>query len=208
MLGNTEILETWTANELNRIYKIQYDFDGFQLRVLSTNKDGIGSYLAFCQSINTTTTKQQTTYTQYRNDKFGYSIEYPSDFITKIPSKEHNYETTILPDSDKGKDLITPDGSAELIVSGDRYNMEDTAKNEYKEILILHPNATYKIQEGNWYVVSWVDENNKIVYLKGIVENSLVKYFEIKYPSDKKQYYDTVITHLNSTFVTLIGTEH
>jgi len=149
---------------------------------------------------NNTTNKEEIKYTKYTNDKLHYSIEYPSVFITKEPSKENNYETVVLPDNDNGKDLITPDGSAEIIVYSEALTQSITADQDYQELLRRHPNATYKKQEGNWYVLSWTDDMGKIVYIKVVVGTHYRYYFRIAYPTNQKDHYDSIVDHLNSSF--------
>lgn len=132
----------------------------------------------------------QEQYLLYGNDRFGFSIEYPSDFVVKL-----------VPDNDDGRIFSSKDGSAELTVSGINNILNENAKDDFDNLVKEHSNASYKHQERNWFVVSWGD-GDKIVYEKEVVGRKVINRFIIKYPLSEKKKYDTIITHLNSSFKT------
>jgi len=141
--------------------------------------------------------EQQITYKKYANTRYGFSIEYPSTFVTKV-----------IPDNNDGIMLASPDGSVELTISGINNVLNETAISSYNELIKNHSNASYKNQQGNWFVVSWM-EGDKIVYEKGVVGKGSSNSFVIKYPLTQKKAYDSIVSHLNSTFKTpLIATNH
>ena len=141
--------------------------------------------------------EQQVSYKQYTNARFGFSIQYPSSFVTKT-----------TPDNNDGIILAAPDGSAELTISGNNNVLNETALSSYNNLLKSHSNASYKSQKGNWSVVSWID-GDKIVYEKEVVGKGSINTFIIKYPLAQKSSYDSIISQLNSTFKTpSIDTSH
>lgn len=85
-------------------------------------------------------------YKLYTNGRYGFSIEYPSTFAVKV-----------IPDNDDGRIFSSPDGEAELTVSGINNVLGETAQSCYQQELKEHPNAAYKVQRGNWLIVSWVE---------------------------------------------------
>jgi len=134
--------------------------------------------------------EQPTSYKQYTNSRYGFSIEYPSTFITKV-----------VPDNNDGRIFSTKDNSAELTVSGINNISSQDVKSLYSDLLKEHSNVSYKKQQDNWFVVSWI-EGDKIVYEKMVVGSGSNNTFVIKYPSSQKEIYDEIITHLNSSFKT------
>ena len=140
---------------------------------------------------------QQVLYEEYTNDRFGFAIQYPSTFMTKL-----------LPDNGDGIILESPDKSAELTVSGINNVLNETPESTYNDLLKEHSNASYKMQEDDWMVVSWIEGDN-IVYEKKVVGSGSSNTIIIKYPSNQKEYYSAIIAHLNSTFKTpLVGDCH
>ncbi|MGV8983893.1 hypothetical protein [Clostridium sp.] len=133
---------------------------------------------------------QQVYYKQYTNDRYWFSIEYPSIFITKP-----------LPDNGDGIGLSTTDENTELTIAGINNVLNETTVSIYNDLLKEHRNASYKKHEDNWMVVSWL-EGDKIVYEKRVVGNGSINTFIIKYPSNQNDYYSPIISHLNSTFDT------
>lgn len=133
---------------------------------------------------------QQVSYKQYTNDRYWFSIEYPSTFITKL-----------LPDNNDGIILSASDGNTELTVSGINNILNETPTSIYNDLLKEHRNASYKKHADNWMVVSWL-EGDKIVYEKRVVGSGSINTFIIKYPSIQNDYYSPIISHLNSTFDT------
>ena len=134
--------------------------------------------------------EQKVEYKQYTNGRFGFSIEYPSTFVTNV-----------VPDNDDGRIFSARDDSTKLTVSGINNIFSDTAASVYNDLVKVHSNASYKKQEMNWFVVSWAEED-KIVYEKNVVGNGSIDTFIIKYPASQKKYYDSIVDHINSSFKT------
>lgn len=136
------------------------------------------------------TTTPELSYIPYTNDRFGFSIDYPSIFTKSS-----------LPDNGDGITLSTEDGSTELIVYGSNNNLNETPTSTYNNLLKEHSDAPYKKQGGNWMVVSWI-EGDKIAYQKSVVGNGSINTFIIKYPSNQNDYYSSIISQLNSSLKT------
>lgn len=139
------------------------------------------------QQINKTQ-EQKVSYKPYINDRFGFSIEYPSDFTVKV-----------TPDNNDGLIFQSADGKTELTVSGINNVSNATVVSEYNNLLSQHSNAPYKKQEGNWFVVSWIEGNN-IVYEKMVIGTGSENTFVLEYPTSQKDYYNAIVSHLVATF--------
>jgi tetratricopeptide (TPR) repeat protein len=137
-----------------------------------------------------TTTSSDPSYKSYINDRFAFSIDYPITFIAS-PSPTNN----------DGITLSSQDGNTELTVSGINNVLNQTPTSAYNDLLKDHSNAAYKDQESNWFVVSWL-EGDKIVYEKSVVGSGSMNTFIIKYPSKQKDYYNSIVSQLNSSFKT------
>jgi hypothetical protein len=143
------------------------------------------------------TRQQEVSYKKYSNSRFGFSIDNPDTFITKV-----------VPDNNDGIILASPEGDTELTVSGINNVLNETAQSLYSKLLKEHSNAAYKKQEDNWLIVSWT-EGDKIYYQKSIVGAGSIDTFLIKYPIKLKDAYDSIVTHLNLSFKTpLIDISH
>lgn len=130
------------------------------------------------------------TYKEYQNGRFGFSIDYPSTFITKL-----------VPTNNDGIILVSPDGSVELTVSGINNVFNKTVNSYYNEFLSEQKNISYKKLQGSWFIASWT-EGEDILYTKEVVGTGSVNTFIIKYPILKKEYYDPVISRLLGSFKT------
>lgn len=142
------------------------------------------------KNTDTNVGKEEIVYKLYKNGRYEFSIEYPSML-----------QPQQLPANGDGIRLSTPDGSTELTVSGINNVLNDTVVSEYNKLVNEHSDASYKKQQDNWFIVSWV-EGDKIVYEKRVIGSGSSNTFIIKYPISKKDYYDPIISHLNSTFNT------
>lgn len=160
-------------------------------------KDSTNNANTVSEQQTTKVQEQQVSYKQYGNARFGFNIEYPSDFTVKL-----------VPDNGDGLIFQSADKKTELTFSGINNVLNHTAVSEYNDLLSQHSNASYKKQVDNWLVVSWVEGNN-IVYEKRIVGGGSINGFIIKYPISQKDYYNTIVSHLVVTFETPeIDTSH
>lgn len=136
------------------------------------------------------TNEEQTEYKLYTNERYGFSIKYPSFFLMGE-----------LPANGDGITMHSPDNSVELTVFGSNNVFNETAASSYNKLTKESSNITYKTQQGNWYVVSGI-EGDKIFYEKYVVGNGSINAFIIKYPSSKTKEYDSTVNVLNSSFET------
>ncbi|WP_298846610.1 protein kinase domain-containing protein [Clostridium sp.] len=132
--------------------------------------------------------KQQIVYSKYTNDKFGFSIDYPSDLLTKV-----------MPLSQNGSIFSSKDDSVKLTVSGKNNVSNQNAKSVYNDVIKEHSDALYKTQQNNWFVVSWID-GDKIYYEWCTVGSGSINTYIAAFPESQKKYFELVLNHLNSSF--------
>ncbi len=144
----------------------------------------------FSEKTKKDSTSKDISYKEYYNERFEFSIEYPSKFVTKM-----------LPANGDGIILESSDGSAELTVSGINNVLDWTAKSCFDDFIKDHKNLSYKLQKDNWFVSSW-NEGDNILYMKEIVGNGSINTFYFKYPLAEKEYYDQVVQKLVESFRT------
>lgn len=183
------------SKENNKLYNdSQKNIDKCKQELLkeSKNNNSNSKKQTVTDNKNTDTNvgKEEVTYKLYKNGRYDFSIEYPSILQSKQLSANGD-----------GIRLSTTDGSTELTVSGINNVSNETVVSEYNKLVSEHSNASYKKQQDNWFIVTWV-EGDKIVYEKRVIGSGSSNTFIIKYSISNKDYYDSIISHLNSTFNT------
>lgn len=155
-----------------------------------TNTTANDSQQAAVNNNENNTSKEQTRYNLYKNPRYGFSIEYPDNF-----KKGEN------PTNGDGLAFSSSGDNAKLTVYGSNNIFNETAQSALNSVLKDHPDAPYKQQEGNWFVASWI-EGDRIVYHKSVVGSGSSNTFTFEYPVSKKEYYDPIVTRINSSFKT------
>lgn len=124
-------------------------------------------------------------YKTYKNGRYGFSIDYPRNFISSKP-----------PANGDGLLFNSPDGQVQLVVSGG-----NNSGSTIKDYFLNTPKGkiAYSNTGDNWFVVTW-EENDKIVYCKMFVGSNSHNSFIFTYPKNKKDQYDEVVTNLEKTF--------
>ncbi|MPN08830.1 hypothetical protein SDC9_156116 [bioreactor metagenome] len=93
------------------------------------------------------------------------------------------------------------DNGVKLTVYGNNNAVEHSVDTVYNEVLEKAINVSYKQQSGNWYAVSWI-QNDKIIYQKGIVGKGSINTLIFQYPISEKDVYDEFLQKLDSYFQT------
>lgn len=136
---------------------------------------------------------QSTTYNSFYNDRFQYSIEYPSYLTNKSGSANGD-----------GVKLTDDSGRISLLLSGINNTNNATIKDKYNEQLENLKNdsgyaITYNALFDNTYAISWEDSNT--VYYKYLrLGTGSYNAFTFSYPKSEENRYDPVIDHLYNTF--------
>lgn len=127
-------------------------------------------------------------YETYKNGRFGYSIDYPSNFV--LVNSAANGD---------GIRLVSPDKEGILTVAGGN-NVTMKIKDLYDlDIKHVKGETGYNVLENSYYVLTW-KENEKINYEKMFVGTGSHNGFTFSYPEDQKSQYDDVITKLEASF--------
>lgn len=130
-------------------------------------------------------------YYTYTNERFGFSIDYPS-FLTPGPPPENN----------DGLEFKSADGMVSFAASGSNnalfYTIEDLYNNQLNYIGV---NPSYKHLGSNNYALSW-EENGMIHYSYKILGEGSMNTFVFIYPSSKKEYYDPIVNRIYNSFKT------
>ncbi|CAM3156299.1 hypothetical protein [Sporolactobacillus spathodeae] len=128
-----------------------------------------------------------TSYNKYTNNRFGFSIEYPS-----------NFNMGEAPTNNDGRTFS--DGQCNIIVSGSNNSMNETLNDNFSEAAVDVSNSIdYQVHKKNYYVLSYVKGNN-IVYIKTFLNRGAFAQLNITYPSSLKSKYDPIVAHLVQTF--------
>lgn len=92
-------------------------------------------------------------YQKYRNERFGYTIDYPRDFATGVS-----------PENGDGRVFLSPDGEAKLVVYGANVLHNESLADIYQVAKkSAGGNIAYKQMGNNWFVLSW--EKDDIISL-------------------------------------------
>lgn len=130
-------------------------------------------------------------YNSYTNDRYGFSVQYPNNFIMDPPSQNgdgatfHNDEFF----------LTAYSGYTNVIKSG------ETIEEYFQEDLeSINEEIAYQKLSDNWYVISY-KENEKIIYKKFYFGDVTFSTFIITYPASKQEEYGELTTYISNSFV-------
>ncbi|MGA9290507.1 MAG: hypothetical protein WBV93_19415 [Anaerobacillus sp.] len=128
------------------------------------------------------------TYVTYTNDRFGFTIQYPSDL-------------TVGPPPANGDGLNFYNDEIQITASGSHNSMEESIETIYQQAInnIEVPIAYDRLTD-NWFVLSYV-ENGMIFYEKFFYGDDVFNRFIITYPESKQGVYGPITTHISDTFV-------
>lgn len=131
-------------------------------------------------------------YLRYTNARYGFSIIYPSNFLSGEEPTNGDGLKFFSPD---GLETITAYGSNDSAVFEFK-NVKDAMEFEMKNI---DANISYKHMSKNWFVLSY-KKYNKIYYSKTYVGKGSTNTLLIEYPESLKEKYDKLIPELIKGF--------
>jgi len=152
--------------------------------------------LAACVSVH-----GQHKYEKFENDRFFFSVEYPSNFLKLQP----------LPENDDGGTFLSNDNTVEMRVWGQYNAMSETLKQKYNAALkSFNTKPSYMVLGKSSFVVSGI-KNDKIVYIKTLYrkdKDADVFYtLRVEYPQSRRKELDPVITRVARSFKILPGAD-
>ena len=136
----------------------------------------------------------QHKYENYTNDRFSFSIEYPSDLLKMQPP----------PENEDGRTFLSAHNAVEMRVWG-RYNaLSETLRQKYLTTLKgFDSKPSYMVLGKSSFVVSGVKEG-KIVYIKTLhrkdKEAEVYYTLTIQYPESRRREYDPIVTRIANSF--------
>jgi len=128
------------------------------------------------------------TYDTYTNERFGFSIQYPSDLTVGSPPTN-------------GDGLNFYNEELEITVFGSHNSMDESIESIYQQAInnIEVPIAYDRLAD-HWFVLSYI-ENGLITYEKFFYGDNVFNRFIITYPENKQEVYGPVTTHISDTFI-------
>lgn len=158
--------------------------------------------LALCASALPASMKAhaQRVWKSYKNDRFGTTIEYPSDKFRPLPP----------PENGDGLAFEAADGGR-FTVSAIR-NINDDALAQVEASYLTDREAgekiTYRDKGANWFVFSGT-RGNTIFYERHLLShrNELINTFEITYPARLKTAYDPIVARMSKSLKAGVGAD-
>lgn len=130
-------------------------------------------------------------YTTYANERFGYQIDYPQEFVLGTPPQSETLESMQF-DSPDGKALLTIQAGN---TGGDRLiDFYNTLKEGFAGEKIL-----YQVIKDKWFVMTGT-YTGKIFYTKAFVGRGSINYFLFTYPAKEKDKYGNVVANIEKSF--------
>ncbi|MCA0992745.1 hypothetical protein [Pseudalkalibacillus hwajinpoensis] len=128
------------------------------------------------------------TYDTYTNERFGFSIQYPTDLTVGSPPAN-------------GDGLNFYNEELEITVFGSHNSMDESIESIYQQAInnIEVPIAYDRLAD-HWFVLSYV-KNGLIIYEKFFYGDNVFNRFIITYPENKQDVYGPVTTHISDTFI-------
>ena len=138
---------------------------------------------------NNSIPSQQIDYETYLNSRYGYSITYPT-FLTPQP------------EACNGDGRVFTNGNNEEMRVYAVYNVLERSIQDLKEIQedMIDGSIDYSVQKKNWFVLSGINSDGNIYYLKTILNEDTEYTVQITYPKEKKELYDEIVEKVTKSF--------
>lgn len=145
---------------------------------------------AFLTGLISASAFAQKAYETYFNDRFSFSIDYPSDLLIMQDPPANN----------DGRTFLSPNGLVEMRVWGSNNALLRSLKQEYNSaIKDLGVKPSYKLLQRNGFVVSG-QKKGIITYQKTLFSDNVFYTFLIEYPAKDKKLYDAMVTRIARSF--------
>lgn len=133
---------------------------------------------------------EKVTYETYRNDRLGYTIDYPANLMRPVEALGEG----------NGYRFATEDGTAVLAVYGVPDVKPDALKSLYEqELNSPDRRVTYKTLHDDWFVISGY-AGDQIFYERTLQRDGVLKTFLLLYDASKKAYFDPITEHISFSF--------
>ena len=133
------------------------------------------------------------TYSRYGNERFGFAVDVPFDWVAD-------------PESDSGDGIVhrSPDGQGALTVFGAN-NLDDdsveTASDASQQAIIRDGGQiTYADESGDYFTISGYTADGHIFYTREWVGPGSSNTLTWTYPAEQKEQYDDLVNHVVESF--------
>ena len=134
------------------------------------------------------TKPEKTTYSKYKNSRYGYSVSYPT--FLKVRSVAENEDGIVC---------ASEDGEVVMNVYGTHYFENKSDYYEYQKANAYF-DVTYSVFKDTWFVLSGYDEDY-IVYEKHFLNSDNTENtFSLRYPADRKEEFDPIVNYMVKNF--------
>lgn len=131
---------------------------------------------------------------QYRNERYGFSLEYPADLFV----------TERVAEAGDGHAFSSTDGEARLLV-GALVNAGGHTPTTYQQYIARHSYPHYQIDYrrtgGSWFALSGENKDHifyeKVMFTCG---GRLINSFAMIYPASRRHVFDAVVERIEDTF--------
>lgn len=135
-----------------------------------------------------------TGWTEYRNEKFGFRLEYPADLFKLERTTE----------AGDGAVFVSPHGDARLLIGALLNDSSFTVasyQNHVERESYTRFNVTYRPSGRSWFALSGAGDG-KIFYEKVVFTCSgrLINSFAMIYPAESRTLYDPIVERIEDTF--------
>lgn len=139
------------------------------------------------ESVNPTNTKYG--FLNYSNERYGFSIDYPINFIKGKP-----------PANGDGLSFTSQDGTSKLTVYGSNGNSKVPIENVYDNTIKgIKGEIGYHVLRNSWFVVTWKFDGI-IYYQKTFHGQGSENTFIFSYPENKAAYYNDTVMNIEGSF--------
>ena len=161
----------------------------------------VGRLLAWAAVIlATTASAQQLKWRKYTNERFGFTLSYPSTLVAGVEAQNGS-----------GREFHTPDMTFSLAVSAHFFapDIGDTFEARWNEELSsLGDTINYKKKTDAWYVVSGVAKDGTEYYHKKMRKGGNWVAFHITYPHAQNAKYDKWVEEIAKRFVPFLDGDY
>lgn len=123
----------------------------------------------------------------YCNDRYGFCIEYPRDFIMEPP-----------PENGDGRRFHDDKGFL-MIASGINNVLDETLSEEMRSQSKDFDKITYRLKGKNWFILSGY-KGSDVLYRKAYVGKGAMNHLYITYPVRQAKAYGETVTQISRSF--------
>ena len=139
-------------------------------------------------------TYSQNRFSTYNNERFAYSIEYPSELLKMQPP----------PENGDGREFDSDDSSIKMRVWGNFNSLLWSWKQWYEsDLKDFGSKPTYTVWNKDWYVISGVKEG-RVFYQKTMRRTrkdiDILFTFTIEYPASDRSKLDPIVMRISRSF--------